>query len=98
LSLDNPGGGALIARPALRTALDSGRVAHFGADVGWEEPLDGTDPDNRAILGHPRVSITPHIAWYSEHSDRELRRKAANEVARVIRGERPVNVVRHPEP
>jgi D-3-phosphoglycerate dehydrogenase len=37
--------------------------------------------------------LTPHSAWYSNAAIGKLQRKAAEEVARVLRGERPVSLV-----
>jgi D-3-phosphoglycerate dehydrogenase len=35
--------------------------------------------------------VTNHIGWYSEESLRDLQRLAAEEAARVLRGERPLH-------
>jgi len=37
--------------------------------------------------------LTPHIAWYSQQSVRELCSKAAEEAGRLLRGEPPYNIV-----
>ena len=34
-----------------------------------------------------RVLLTPHMAWYTEESEADMRRKAAAEAARLLRGE-----------
>jgi D-3-phosphoglycerate dehydrogenase len=51
------------------------------------------NPENKALLSKKNVSITPHMAWYSEESQKELRRKAAMEIARVLKGEKPLHIV-----
>jgi D-3-phosphoglycerate dehydrogenase len=92
LILINTSRAALINRKAVEEALVDGRVSFFGSDVFWQEPPDYSDPGTAAFLKRRDVLLTPHMAWYSEHSERELRRKAAEEVLRVLQGGRP----RHP--
>jgi D-3-phosphoglycerate dehydrogenase / 2-oxoglutarate reductase len=43
------------------------------------------------------VVLTPHMAWYTEESERDLRVKAAHEARRLLEGERPRDVVVEPE-
>ena len=45
-------------------------------------------PDH-PLLHEPRVMITPHTGWYSEDANYDVRVRAAEEVVRVLRGERP---------
>lgn len=85
----NTARGGLIDEEALREALDAGRLAGAALDVLAQEPPEAGHP----LIGHPKVLVTPHMAWYTERSAREMRVKAAREAARVLRGERPVNVV-----
>lgn len=54
----NPGRGCLIDEAALLAALDAGRLGHATLDVFRTEPL----PEDHLFRGHPRVTITPHIA------------------------------------
>ncbi len=54
----NPGRGALIDDAALLAALESGQLAHATLDAFREEPL----PEDHPFWGHPRVTVTPHIA------------------------------------
>jgi len=37
--------------------------------------------------------VTPHIAWYSEEARLKAQRGAAEEVVRVLKGERPRHLV-----
>jgi D-3-phosphoglycerate dehydrogenase len=89
----NTSRGGVIERRDLEDALDAQRVIFYGADVFWEEPPDFSNPENLKFLSRKNVLITPHVGWYSEESEKEVRRKAAEEVARVIRGEKPLNWV-----
>ena len=54
----NPGRGALIDDDALLEALETGHIAHATLDVFRIEPL----PEDHPYWGHPRVTVTPHIA------------------------------------
>ena len=85
----NTARGPCIDPVALAAALDSGRVAFAGLDVVEREPLD----DER-LRRHPRVLLTPHVAFYSLEGFTEMRAKGAEEALRLLRGEparNPVN-------
>ena len=81
----NTARGPLIDEAAMVEALDEGRVAAAALDVLESEP----PPKGHPLLGRENVIITPHMAFYSEESLVELQTKAAQEVARVLSGERP---------
>ncbi|MFE5706946.1 C-terminal binding protein [Rhodococcus koreensis] len=81
--LVNTSRGALVEQDAVLDALDSGVLAGVGLDVFHPEPLT---PDHR-LRAHPHAVLTPHAAFYSEQSLRDLQRLAAEEAARAIRGE-----------
>ncbi len=95
LILVNTSRAALINREALESALVEGRVSFFGSDVFWQEPPDYSDPGTAAFLKRRDVLVTPHMAWYSEDSEREVRRRAAEEILRVLQGGQPLHRV-HP--
>lgn len=84
--LINVSRGAVIDTKALAEALDAGRLGGAALDVLEDEPR--VPPG----LLRPNVILTPHIAFSSDASLRELRRKASEEVVRVLRGERPREV------
>jgi D-3-phosphoglycerate dehydrogenase len=86
LILVNTSRADLINRQALESAMNEGRVSFFGADVFWQEPPDYANPHSAEFLKRRNVLITPHMAWYSEESEREVRRKAAEEVLRFLQG------------
>ncbi|WP_162224652.1 C-terminal binding protein [Halorussus amylolyticus] len=79
----NTARGAVVDESALLGALDDGTVRAAGLDVLESEP-----PESDSLTGRDDVVVTPHVAWYSEESKREVRRKAAEEVRRVLVGER----------
>jgi len=94
--LINTGRGAVIDWPAFSNAFKDGLVQAAGLDVLPIEPPDFDDEllrawsdDDGAV--RDRLIITPHAAYYSEEAFRELRRKAAEEALRMLRGERLLN-------
>jgi phosphoglycerate dehydrogenase-like enzyme len=86
--LINTARGPVVDHDALLEALDSGRLAGAALDVVEHEPLD-----NERLRFHPRVILTPHSAFYSVEGFIELRTKAAEEMRRVLSGDRPLNQV-----
>jgi D-3-phosphoglycerate dehydrogenase len=87
--LINTSRGHLIDAEALREALDQGIIAGAGLDVLPTEPPAPGDP----LVNHPRTIITPHAAFNSEESLVELRETAARQMAAVLCGTRPENIV-----
>jgi D-3-phosphoglycerate dehydrogenase / 2-oxoglutarate reductase len=90
--LVNVSRGAVIDTRALVDALDSGQLAGAALDVLEDEPR--VPPG----LLRPDVILTPHVAFSSDASLRDLRRKASEEVIRVLRGERPRQARNEPQP
>ena len=82
--LVNTARGPVVDQEALLAALDSGRLIGAGLDVVEREPLD----DDR-LRRHPKVVLTPHVAFYSVEGFDEMRRKSAEEVRRLLLGEPP---------
>ena len=89
--LINVSRGAVLDTQALIEGLESGRLSGAALDVLESEP---TVP---AGLMRPDVILTPHIAFSSDASLRELRRKASEEVVRVLRGGRPEQACNQPQ-
>jgi D-3-phosphoglycerate dehydrogenase len=85
----NTSRGPVIETSALVEALKAGQLAGAGLDVVEPEP----PPSDHELRQMPNVLLTPHTAFYSEESQRELQRRAAEEVARVLRGEQPRSLV-----
>ena len=82
--LINVSRGALVDNDALFRALASGRISGAGLDV-----IEGEPQPPRALVERADVVATPHIAFSSASSLRELRQRCADDVVRVLRGERP---------
>jgi phosphoglycerate dehydrogenase-like enzyme len=88
--LINTARGGCVDLPAVVRALDDGHLTAAGLDVIETEPLN-----DEIAREHPRVIFTPHTAYYSVEGYIEMRRKGAEEVVRVLRGEavrNPVNI------
>jgi len=82
--LVNTGRGPIVDADALIEALEDGRIRAAGLDVLPEEP-----PTDDRLIGRDDTLITPHSGWYSEESQREVRRRAAEEVRRALAEEPP---------
>ena len=85
----NTGRGPLIDEAALIEALQRKAIMGAGLDVFEREPL----PPDSALMKLDNVVLSDHTAWYSEASIHELQSKAAKEVLRVLRGEKPLHWV-----
>lgn len=83
----NTARGGLIDEDALADALAGRRLLGAGIDVFEKEPLRADHPLKQCA----NAVLTDHTAWYSEQSVAELQRKAAEEAARVLSGQAPLN-------
>jgi len=85
----NTSRGPVVDEAALIKALQEGWIAGAGLDVMVEEPLSLANP----LLSVPNLILTPHAAWYSERSVQVLIENGMADVARVLQGKRPKNLV-----
>lgn len=87
--LINTSRGALIDEVALYDALTSGQIAGAGLDlvVNLAPPID------HKIIQLENVLVTPHTAFFSQEAVLELEERAAGEVARVLEGSLPNNII-----
>lgn len=95
--LINTARGAVVDTEALAKVLRERGIAGAGIDVLPHEPPSLDDPLIQLWRSQddPPVNlmVTPHTAYYSEAGLLEIREKSSAEVARVLRGEAPLNLV-----
>lgn len=88
----NTSRGTLIDPEALARGLAKGKPGFAALDVFSKEP-----PNLSVYSGvEDHLLFTPHMAWYTEESEADLRVKAAQEVRRLLLGERPKEIVVEP--
>src|SRR5262250_3063930 len=87
--LINTSRGPVVDEQALAQALREKRLAGAALDVWEREPVAADNP----LLGMDSVIATPHAAYFSSPAVAEVPRRCGEEVARVLTGQRPINVV-----
>lgn len=84
----NTARGPVVDEAALHDALVNGEIGSAGLDVLETEP-----PTESPLFDRDDVILTPHTAWYSEESRRDLSRTIAEDIVGVLTGEPPRNPV-----
>ena len=85
----NTSRGPVVDEQALTRALQEKRLAGAALDVWEKEPVDKDNP----LLKMDNVIATPHAAYFSSPAVAQVPRRCGEEVARVLTGQRPLNVV-----
>ena len=83
--LVNTARGNIVNEVALDKLLTEKKLAGAALDVLAVEPGVASHP----LFKHDNFYCTPHMAWHSEESEVEMKRKAAEEVRRILLGETP---------
>ncbi len=95
--LINTSRGTLVDEPALKEALQSGKVAAAGLDVFENEP-----PTGSPLLSAPSVVLSPHVAGIDEQAFEDMTTMAAQTIVDLYQGrwpaERLVNAGQLPHP
>lgn len=87
--LMNVSRGAVVEEEALVEALSAGRIGGAALDVYAVQPLAAGHP----LRDFPNVILSPHVAGLSRESAARMSQVAAEDVVRVLRGERPANLI-----
>jgi D-3-phosphoglycerate dehydrogenase len=82
----------LVDSNALLEALAGGRLGGVALDVLDVEPPTTDAPAPAA----PRLVVNPHAAWYSEHAEASVHRRAADSIRDVLEGRTPRCAVNEP--
>ena len=81
--------GEVVDTEALAEALKSGDLSGAGVDVYDPEPIKPGNP----LIGLENVILTPHVAGRTTESKVRSLKICFENIARVIRGETPINIV-----
>jgi len=87
--LVNTSRGGVVDVVALVAALRAGGILGAAIDVHESEPL----PAGHPLTTFDSVVLTPHVAWYTEESYDELKRRTVANVLEVCAGRVPRNIV-----
>ena len=90
----NTSRGPIIDERALHRALTEGWINSAGLDVFEQEPVN---PDN-PLLKLDNITVAGHTGWYTEESQTELKRKAAENVRDALISGKPRYPVNQLEP
>jgi D-3-phosphoglycerate dehydrogenase / 2-oxoglutarate reductase len=87
--LINSARGGIINEEALVKALDDGQIQGAAIDATILEPPGADHP----LVTHDKILVTPHIAANSDEAMSRMASMAAQEIVRVLSGEKPFNIV-----
>jgi lactate dehydrogenase-like 2-hydroxyacid dehydrogenase len=85
--------GEIIDDEALAEALRDGRLSGVGTDVLTEIRRGNVVETPSPLIGMENVMITPHMAGPTPEARARSEKQATDNILRVIRGEKPLNLV-----
>ncbi|MDD5624081.1 MAG: NAD(P)-dependent oxidoreductase [Candidatus Peribacteraceae bacterium] len=91
--LVNTARGSIIDSKALLKGLKSGKIRYALLDVLEHEKNFG---ENKELVTHPNVVTTPHIAFYSDESIKNIYSDCFESIAQWRAGKTPEHVVKPP--
>lgn len=83
--LINTARGALVNRDALLSALDTGKIAGYGADVPFSPPPSADD----ALISHPKTFITAHVSSLTATTYKNMCLSTVKNVLALLHGQTP---------
>ena len=87
--LINAARGSIVDEKALYQALREGKIRFAVIDVWAEEPLKPRNP----LFELENVQLSIHTASWTRQAFQDIMRLSAQNVIRVIKGEKPLNIV-----
>lgn len=87
--LINCGRAEIVNQQDFIDALRTKQIAGAAIDVFWEEPPRKDSP----IFDLPNLIATPHMASFTNQSSDLVSKTVATDILRVLRGEKPLNLV-----
>ncbi|MDM7912707.1 MAG: 2-hydroxyacid dehydrogenase [Methanotrichaceae archaeon] len=83
--------GGIVDEKALAEAVDKGRIAGAAIDVFSEEPPGSESP----LMGEhgDKILLSPHVAGVSNEAAARIINMAAENIARVLKGQDPLHVI-----
>lgn len=87
--LINVSRGSIVNEKALANVLEKDMIAGAAIDVFKKEPYSSDNP----LLNNRKVILTPHAAGTTKESLPRYLEIALSNVARILRGEEPINIV-----
>jgi glycerate dehydrogenase len=86
--------GGIVDEEAVIQALRDNQIAGYAADVLRKEPAEG--PEDSPLLSEEvrdlNITVSPHVAWFSQRTLRNLGRILKSTVESWVEG-KPINVI-----